>query len=98
MFKNLNLLRRALMIHGFVLLLQPLQMRAAVQHIEFASLNNRGVLSDSQVNAILKDKTGYVWFGTQSGLNRFDGFLSKTFLYSATNQNSLANNYVDDLQ
>lgn len=98
MFKNLNLLRRALMVLGFVLLLQPLQMRAALQNIEFSSLNNRDGLSNSQVNAILKDKTGYVWFGTQSGLNRFDGFRMKTFLYSATNQTSLANNYVDDLQ
>lgn len=98
MFKNLNLLRRALMVLGFVLLLQPLQMRAALQNIEFSSLNNRDGLSNSQVNAILKDKTGYVWFGTQSGLNRFDGFRMKTFLYSATNQTSLANNYVDELQ
>ncbi len=98
MFKNLNLLRQALMILGFVLLLQPLQMRAALQNIEFSSLNNRDGLSNSQVNAILKDKTGYVWFGTQSGLNRFDGFRMKTFLYSATNQTSLANNYVDELQ
>lgn len=97
-FKNLNLLRQALMVLGFVLLLQPLQMRAALQNIEFSSLNNRGGLSNSQVNAILKDKTGYVWFGTQSGLNRFDGFRMKTFLYSATNQTSLANNYVDELQ
>lgn len=98
MFKNLNLLRRALMVLGFVLLLQPLQMRAALQNIEFTSLNNRDGLSNSQVNAILKDKTGYVWFGTQSGLNRFDGFRMKTFLYSATKQTSLANNYVDELQ
>lgn len=98
MFKNLNLLRQALMILGFVLLLQPLQMRAALQNIEFSSLNNRDGLSNSQVNAILKDKTGYVWFGTQSGLSRFDGFRMKTFLYSATNQTSLANNYVDELQ
>ena len=86
------------MVLGFVLLLQPLQMRAALQNIEFSSLNNRDGLSNSQVNAILKDKTGYVWFGTQSGLNRFDGFRMKTFLYSATNQTSLANNYVDELQ
>lgn len=98
MFKNLNLLRQALMVLGFVLLLQPLQMRAALQNIEFSSLNSRDGLSNSQVNAILKDKTGYVWFGTQSGLNRFDGFRMKTFLYSATNQTSLANNYVDELQ
>ena len=58
MFKNLNLLRQALMVLGFVLLLQPLQMRAALQNIEFSSLNNRDGLSNSQVNAILKDKTG----------------------------------------
>ena len=65
MFKNLNLLRRALMVLGFVLLLQPLQMRAALQNIEFSSLNNRDGLSNSQVNAILKDNKDKLSYFTQ---------------------------------
>ena len=30
-------------------------------------------LSSNTVRAILQDKRGYVWFGTDEGLNRYDG-------------------------
>ncbi len=37
-------------------------------------------LSDRQVNALCKDDRGFIWLGTQKGLNRFDGrkFISFT--------------------
>lgn len=50
------------------------------------------------MGAILKDTRGYIWFGTQSGLCRFDGFRMKTFYYSNTDDKSLPNNSVDELQ
>ncbi|MDR2810169.1 MAG: response regulator [Tannerellaceae bacterium] len=31
-------------------------------------------LSNSEVKCIYKDKTGFLWFGTPSGLNRYDGY------------------------
>ena len=31
-------------------------------------------LSNSEVKCVYKDKTGFVWFGTPSGLNRYDGY------------------------
>ncbi|MCB0556688.1 MAG: hypothetical protein KDD02_24295, partial [Phaeodactylibacter sp.] len=31
-------------------------------------------LSDNMVNACLQDRTGYLWFGTNDGLNRYDGY------------------------
>ncbi|MDR1938342.1 MAG: response regulator [Tannerellaceae bacterium] len=31
-------------------------------------------LSNSEVKCIYKDRTGFVWFGTPSGLNRYDGY------------------------
>lgn len=36
-------------------------------------------LSDNNVNAILKDKDGFIWFGTSDGLNRYDGFTIKSY-------------------
>ena len=41
----------------------------------FSSYQNRpgtGSLSNDQVNAICIDRSGIIWIGTQSGLNRFD--------------------------
>ena len=31
-------------------------------------------LSQSTVNCILQDKYGFMWFGTQDGLNKYDGY------------------------
>lgn len=66
--------------------------------VGFYRLTNRQGLSNSQVNAIFKDKQGFVWLGTMSGLNRFDGFRMKTFLYDDANPTSIPNNTVDDIQ
>lgn len=43
-------------------------------------------LSDNNVNCIAQDKSGYIWIGTEVGLNRFDGeefrhFLNRNPLY-----------------
>ena len=65
--------------------------------VDFNRLTNRNGLSNSQVNAILKDSRGYVWLGTQSGLNRFDGFRMKVFLYDDENPHSIPNNSVDEI-
>lgn len=95
---KINYLKHALAMLFCMLLMQPVELRAAYENIEFSSLTNHDGLSNSQVSAILKDARGYIWFGTQSGLNRFDGFRMKTFLYSNTNDKSLPNNSVDELQ
>jgi len=40
----------------------------------FAHFNLEQGLSQSSVYAILQDRHGFMWFGTQSGLNKFDGY------------------------
>ncbi len=47
-------------------------------------------LSQSTVNSIVQDKQGFMWFGTQDGLNRYDGYSILVFKHSASNSNSLA--------
>ena len=37
-------------------------------------------LSHNTVYAIIQDKNGYIWIGTQNGLNKYDGYSFKTYL------------------
>lgn len=49
-------------------------------------------LSQSQVNAFLKDDNGFMWIGTSSGLNRFDGYEIKTYKYNVSDSSSIRGN------
>ncbi len=53
-------------------------------------------LSQNEVTAIIKDKHGFLWFGTRGGLNRFDGY--EFIHYKPTfNKNSLNNPSIETL-
>ncbi|HEY6435870.1 MAG TPA: two-component regulator propeller domain-containing protein, partial [Ignavibacteriaceae bacterium] len=51
-------------------------------------------LSQSSVTCILQDKNGFMWFGTQDGLNRYDGYNIKIFKNSPGDSSSLSNNFI----
>ncbi len=51
-------------------------------------------LSQNTVNCILKDSEGYYWFGTQDGLNRYDGYTVKVFRNERGDSASLSDNFV----
>jgi len=47
--------------------------------IRFNKITSADGLSHEYVNTIIRDKTGYMWFGTRAGLNRYDGYDIKVF-------------------
>ncbi|MET0268381.1 MAG: two-component regulator propeller domain-containing protein, partial [Duganella sp.] len=51
-------------------------------------------LAQETVLAIAQDKQGFMWFGTQAGLTRFDGYRSITFKSAVSDPRSLADNWV----
>lgn len=51
-------------------------------------------LSQSVVNCILQDSKGFMWFGTQNGLNRFNGNSFEVFTYRPADTTSLSNNWI----
>jgi DNA-binding NtrC family response regulator/ligand-binding sensor domain-containing protein len=51
-------------------------------------------LSESIVNAIIQDKQGFLWFGTQDGLNKFDGYGFKVYKAQPGDTTSLSTNYI----
>jgi signal transduction histidine kinase/ligand-binding sensor domain-containing protein/CheY-like chemotaxis protein len=54
-------------------------------------------LYQSNVNCITQDKQGFIWFGTNNGLNRYDGFGVTTYQHDPHDQNSLSHNFVNDI-
>ncbi|MCU0286387.1 MAG: PAS domain S-box protein [Acidobacteria bacterium] len=51
-------------------------------------------LSQSTVYCVLQDSKGFMWFGTQHGLNRYDGNTFKLYDYNPKNSNGLSYNLV----
>lgn len=70
---------------------------AQSEHYNFSRLDIYNGLSHNQVNAILKDPNGFLWFGTMSGLNRYDGYSTKVFRNKRNDSTSLIDNYISSL-
>jgi ligand-binding sensor domain-containing protein len=47
----------------------------------FARLGSDQGLSQGTVNAIAQDAQGFMWFGTEDGLDRFDGYELRHFIH-----------------
>jgi signal transduction histidine kinase/ligand-binding sensor domain-containing protein/DNA-binding response OmpR family regulator len=76
------------------LLTLPAHLYAQNNSYQFSHLDITNGLSDNQVNCIYKDEKGFMWFGTTSGLNRYDGYRFKVFKRDIKNPSSLAENHV----
>ncbi len=57
----------------------PRNARPAAGQINFLHLTINEGLSQNVVNAILQDRRGFMWFGTEDGLNRYDGYTCRVF-------------------
>ena len=67
---------------------------AQPNEIHFNNFSVDEGLSQSGVRRVFKDHQGFMWFGTQDGLNRYDGFEFKTFFYEPNDSTSLGNNFI----
>ena len=65
--------------------------------IRFDHLTSADGLSQDSVFAILQDRRGFMWFGTQGGLNRYDGFRVTQYRHDPKKKNSLGNDFVQTL-
>ena len=80
-----------------IVLLLCLPMAVAAVYM-FKTLDARDGLTSSQINCILKDTRGYVWFGTPAGLYRFDGYTFKNFQADSQDGSSLPDSYIKSIQ
>ncbi len=60
----------------------------------FRHLTVEDGLSQETVNAIVQDHQGFVWLGTQNGLNRYDGRRFRTYVHDRADPHSLPGSWI----
>lgn len=69
----------------------------ASKMINFENLTIENGLSQATAEAIIQDSNGYIWIGTNDGLNRYNGTDIKVFKYDDEVENSIISNYITAL-
>ncbi len=65
------------------------RLQAQPDRYQFAHLDINDGLSHNNVTSFYKDQKGFLWIGTQSGLNRFDGYSVKKYFNDLQDSTSL---------
>lgn len=83
--RNLTILKAITVT--FLTVITSIPLFSAVDFGKMRPVSSKDGLSDLLVNVIYKDSAGYVWFGTESGLDRFDGNRVRSFSLESGNSN-----------
>ncbi|RDY26882.1 histidine kinase [Romboutsia weinsteinii] len=66
----------------------------AEDYIKFENITIDDGLSQSTVESIFQDSRGYIWIGTNDGLNRYNGFEMKVYKSKKNDKNTIASNHI----
>jgi len=67
------------------------------QNINFKHLTIQDGISQSTINCMFQDSHGFMWFGTEDGLNRYDGYNFEIFKKNPLDTNSISHNWIWDI-
>ncbi|MDF9796460.1 ligand-binding sensor domain-containing protein [Catalinimonas alkaloidigena] len=79
------------------LLSYTLPLLAHDASLQFEHLTSEQGLSQNDVNCILQDQQGFMWFGTHDGLNKYDGYNIKVYQNDPENKHSISSNLIFSL-
>ncbi|MDO1451345.1 two-component regulator propeller domain-containing protein [Rhodocytophaga aerolata] len=77
-----------------ILQLVCFSLSAQVTALKFERVLPENGLSHGNVTCIMQDTQGFMWFGTDEGLNRFDGFTFETYVHNPFTKNSISDNAI----
>ncbi len=75
----------------------PARVEAFSNPIRFDQLTVENGLSQNSIWAITQDVFGFIWFGSDEGLNQYDGYAVKVYRHDPDDTNSLSHNAVTAL-
>ena len=89
-------IRRVLLVFALLCLALPLSARES-SVMRFDRIDVSDGLSQSSVLAVAQDPTGFLWFATEAGVDRYDGFEFTNYGRDRSNPDTLASDFARDL-
>ncbi|MCA9731494.1 MAG: response regulator [Deferribacteres bacterium] len=80
-----------------LLFILPLKLHAGLDDYANLWLTQKDGLSSDIVYAVTQDTLGFIWIGTENGLNRYDGFEFKKYYHEPGDPSSLCANFIWDV-
>lgn len=68
------------------------QMLTCFSYANFGRLYTSNDMSSSLIRCIIQDKYGFIWVGTNYGLNRFDGYKFSSYLCNPADTTTIQDN------
>jgi len=93
-------MRKSRVILFVIILLAGFQLQVSAQggNYVFSHLSIDDGLAHDHCKSMLKDKDGFMWFGTESGLSRYDGSDFKTYRFQEGDSSTIGDNWINDIK
>ncbi|WP_434798386.1 ligand-binding sensor domain-containing protein [Terrisporobacter vanillatitrophus] len=93
----MNKLKYTLILLIILICILPKNIYAS-KMMNFENITIENGLSQSTAETIIQDSKGYIWIGTNDGLNRYNGTDIKVFKYDEEVKNSIISSYITALE
>ncbi|RDY28197.1 histidine kinase [Romboutsia weinsteinii] len=94
--KRLNKFIVGILLNVSIFVLVGDKSYAKQKNLTFNNINIEHGISQSTIEVIFQDSKGYIWLGTNDGLNRYNGYDFKIYNYEE-DQNSISHNGITDI-
>lgn len=89
--------RNLFIILTLILFVCPIELLGQKENITFEHYSIAEGLSEPITYSAIQDRDGYLWFGTWSGIEKYDGYKFKAYKHDPDNPNSIDNAFVETL-
>jgi signal transduction histidine kinase/ligand-binding sensor domain-containing protein len=88
--------KTVIIINLVIILYAGFDVYADFKNITFKNVNIEQGISQSTIDVIFQDSKGYIWLGTNDGLNKYNGYDFKVYNYEE-DKNSISNSHITDI-
>jgi len=96
-FQSFHLYLNRLVKYFFLLTLLSITSFSQINNLRFEHIFSDDGLSSNDVRCITQDYRGFLWIGTQNGLNRYDGMNIKIYRNVKSDSSAISSNWINTI-